>query len=146
MQNLNKLLLIIVTIITVSCFGDSDLTSPFISKRNLNKKNDHITIRIPYNQRVNINNDFTIHFNRVIADSRCPMDAICLWPGDGEVELKLSSGRNIERVVLHTFLSPQEYIYRNYKISLKELRPYPKSTNSIRPGVYVVVIEVKLLR
>jgi len=146
MKNINKLFLIAIVLITVSCFGDTDLTSPFTERRNINRENDPTTVRIAHNQRVNINNDFTIHFNRVIADSRCPMDAICLWAGNGEVELNLSYGRSTERIVLNTYLNPKEHTFRNYKISLKELRPYPKSTSTIRPGEYVVVLEIRLLR
>ena len=33
-----------------------------------------------------------VTFDRVVSDSRCPIDAICVWAGEAVIALKLSRG------------------------------------------------------
>ena len=84
----------------------------------------------------------TITFDRVVADSRCPMDALCIWAGDAVVALSISGGAGgpVTRE-LHTYLE-SEASYPGYSIKLLALAPYPRSDRTIRPSEYVATLTV----
>ncbi len=85
-----------------------------------------------------------ITFNGVRSDSRCPMDALCVWAGDAIVVVSLSEGSagHVERE-LHTQSSGSETLYRAYSIKLVALAPYPRSDRQIRPEDYVATLTVE---
>lgn len=76
----------------------------------------------------------------IISDSRCPMDAVCIWAGTVSV-----------RVVLATQVSHGEHVFAinepirfgEYTVILKEVSPYPKSSQTITQSEYRFVFEVK---
>src|SRR5262245_55090307 len=76
-------------------------------------------------------------FRRVSSDSRCPMDVICVWAGDGvvAVEVGLSATRWIQGE-LHTDPQRPPLEAGDYSIRLTELQPYPRSTETTEPGRY----------
>jgi hypothetical protein len=85
-----------------------------------------------------------IAFLRVIGDSRCPRDVVCVWAGNGAVELELSLGRDPERrVTLNSTVGPRETVLGDYRVSLVELTPDPLSTRPIPPEDYAVRLRVE---
>lgn len=86
----------------------------------------------------------TISFLHVRSDSRCPMDAMCVWAGDAILMMSLaqSSGSQEERE-LHTNPTGSEVVYRSYSIKLEQLAPYPRSNQQIRPEDYVATLVVR---
>jgi hypothetical protein len=82
-------------------------------------------------------------FDRVKSESRCPMDALCVWAGDAIITVMLSdpSGTRVERE-LHTMAGGSEAAYRGYVINLAALAPYPQSDRKIQPGDYVATFTV----
>ena len=85
----------------------------------------------------------TIAFDRVTSDSRCPMNAFCVWAGDAIVAVLLSQrpGGSAARE-LHTDARGSETSYLAYSIKLLTLAPYPQTDREIRPEDYVATIEV----
>ena len=83
-------------------------------------------------------------FVRVKADSRCPLDAICIQAGEAIVVLALSqsAGAEAEREV-RTTPALSESSYLSYVIKLVALAPYPRSTQQIRPEDYVATLTVE---
>lgn len=69
-----------------------------------------------------------VTFDRVVSDSRCPIDAICIWAGEAVLALKLSRGADapVEREVRADSSSP-EISHLAYKIKAIALAPYPRS-------------------
>lgn len=50
----------------------------------------------------------TVRFDTVAADSRCPIDAICVWAGDAALRFTLRVGGGAARSVeLHSFSEPK---------------------------------------
>src|SRR5690349_9135119 len=49
-------------------------------------------------------NDLKLTFRNVDADSRCPIDAVCVWAGDAEVALKIDQGSQSAVAGLHTLV------------------------------------------
>lgn len=69
-----------------------------------------------------------VTFDRVVSDSRCPIDAICVWAGEAVLALKLSRGTDapVEREVRADSSSP-EVSHLSYRIKAVALAPYPRS-------------------
>ena len=82
-------------------------------------------------------------FDRVRADSRCPLDALCIQAGEAIVVLTLSqsAAAQAEREV-RTTAALSEASYLSYVIKLVALAPYPRSTQQIRPEDYVATLTV----
>jgi hypothetical protein len=88
-------------------------------------------------------NALTIAFRRVSGDSRCPMDAVCVWMGDAVVQLDVTVGRAAwTPTELHTHLEPKRTSFREYSIDLVSLLPYPKSDQTIKAEDYVARLRV----
>jgi hypothetical protein len=69
-----------------------------------------------------------VTFDRVVSDSRCPIDAICVWAGEAVVALTLSRGAGaaVEREVRADSFSP-EIAHLEYRIRAIGVAPYPRS-------------------
>jgi len=87
--------------------------------------------------------DFSIRFDEVPSDSRCPMDAICVWAGEAIVAVTLSeSPRTGTRRELRTTPSASEVVHASYAIKLVQLQPYPQSRITIDKKDYVATLVV----
>ncbi len=85
----------------------------------------------------------TIVFERVASDSRCPMDALCVWAGDATLSLRLSASTGQPAIrELHTQDSGSELSYSNCTIALIGLAPYPRSDRPIQASDYVATFSV----
>jgi hypothetical protein len=82
-------------------------------------------------------------FDRVRADSRCPLDVVCIQAGEAIVVLTLSqsAAAQAERE-LRTTPALSEASYLTYVIKLVALAPYPRSTQQIRPEEYIATFTV----
>ena len=68
-------------------------------------------------------------FSRVVSDSRCPIDAICISAGDAEISVQLRAPQGqVETRALHTQPSGSQISYGSYTIALTELTPYPQAS------------------
>jgi len=84
-----------------------------------------------------------VTFNTVPSDSRCPMDAFCIWGGDAIVKVALSqSGSSQAERDLHTDAGASQAAYLSYTIKLVTLAPYPRSDRPIKPEDYVATLVV----
>jgi hypothetical protein len=140
---MKKVILLIgfIALVAISCVNDIEEYPPF--SFNNNSPSDSLLINLEYGKGIIVNNSITVEFFDVTADSRCPMDAMCIWPGDAEVILKLTNGSKSEEIKLHTFLQPSFYRFGDYLIQLKSMAPYPISTHKIEKEEYKAEIVIK---
>lgn len=73
---------------------------------------------------------FTILFDEVTEDSRCPTGVECFWEGRAIVQLIVAEGTDSTDIQLATYNSVNLDSmliaeYQNYSIELKEVNPYP---------------------
>ena len=70
-----------------------------------------------------------ICFDSVLSDSRCPMNASCIWEGEASVKLSLHTGTVHQSFKLSTFNNPPTFrndtTISGYKIKLLSVSPYP---------------------
>ncbi len=96
---------------------------------------------IPLHRTVKtIDNDYTIRFDSVLTDSRCPEGVYCFWSGIAGIRLTVGGRRGeTESVDLYTY-DFREYsdtvTYKNLKVKLINLIPYPSSGKEISPDSY----------
>lgn len=84
-----------------------------------------------------------IRFQRVVLDSRCPMDAICVQAGEAVVALGLSSGGSTVDRELSTGFD-NRLTFGAYQIALVRVDPYPRSATTIPSADYRAVLLVSL--
>ena len=81
-------------------------------------------------------NDLKLTFKSVDADSRCPIDAVCVWAGDAEVALKIDQGSQSAVASLHTMTEPKKIEWNGYTISLVTLTPVRQASKPVEPKDY----------
>lgn len=85
----------------------------------------------------------TVRFISVSQDSRCPSDVQCVWAGDAQIRLALSStAAESSEASIHTNLDPRAATFSGYQIRAVGLKPVPKSGQAIPGASYVVSLEV----
>jgi hypothetical protein len=90
--------------------------------------------------------DVCIRLDSVPSDSRCPLNALCVWPGNAKVAITVctKSGESAQRE-LNTFTEPKTATFLNYQIDLAELNPYPVAIEDTteRKAPYTAVLVVR---
>lgn len=83
-----------------------------------------------------------IGFQALLGDSRCPSDVVCVWEGEGRVELGVTLGDGPTVAVELNTRGPRALNHGGYTIELVALAPYPVSTIPRQPADYVVTVRV----
>jgi len=95
--------------------------------------------------------ELLIEFTDVVGDSRCPIGAYCIWPGQAEILLTLSKRGSVEDEVI-LVLQPGRYPYVEpgifecscgYRIFFLALEPYPTAGNPIPDESYIAQIALE---
>ena len=86
-----------------------------------------------------------LKFDRVSADSRCPIDVQCVRAGEAILSVSLVSANGTpETREMRTDASGSQISYGNHTIRLAALAPAPRSTQEIRPQDYVATFVVQV--
>lgn len=82
---------------------------------------------------------YTVRFVRLVADSRCAANVVCVWQGDAAVRLEITTPRGgAMEATLHTALEPKTLAAQGYTISVLDVAPYPGTSDSTG-GARVIV-------
>lgn len=82
-------------------------------------------------------------FDSVLSDSRCPINATCVWAGEARVALTASTrSRGRAKVEMSTHGDASTLSFGGFIIRLTELQPYPFAGHPTPPGDYVVTLVV----
>ena len=85
-----------------------------------------------------------IKFKAVLEDSRCPINVVCVWAGNGKVELEaLDIDRQNKTVILNTEEEPRAVTLKGHKLKLISLNPPRVDGASISPQDYSVMLLVE---
>jgi hypothetical protein len=86
---------------------------------------------------------FSVRFDSVTGDSRCPADAVCVTGGDAVVKVAVRSGGNqFSFYDLHTGDMKPVIHGGALTIALVELAPYPFSARPIDPNDYRATLRI----
>ena len=78
---------------------------------------------------------------REINDSRCPADVVCIWQGETVVKIEIESPQK-STVSLKLYEDPIDTI-GNYSFELKDVSPYPVSTETTLFRDYDVTLRIE---
>ena len=90
--------------------------------------------------------DLSITFDKVSADSRCPKDVVCIWAGRADCVFTVTKGGATETITLSTGDFSQggsgQATFNGYTISLNSVDPQKTSTGEIPQKDYVATLTV----
>jgi hypothetical protein len=82
-----------------------------------------------------------VRFLGVLADSRCPLDVLCVSAGDATVLLEVAPlNGDAKTDTLHTDSDPHFIQVARAELRLVRLDPYPRAARPTAPGEYVVTL------
>lgn len=134
-MNINLVFLLVA--ILASCAQD-----PIISRKV--SLNEQFTIKAGH-QVVIKGEKLSVQFSSVQNESRCPTGVQCVWEGNAAISIEVSKKRKKSvRAILNTntAIQPNELAYKNYRIKLLGLNPYPRIDEKIEPKDYEAVMIV----
>jgi hypothetical protein len=95
-------------------------------------------------EQILVDSMFSIEFDGVKEDSRCPIDAICVWQGNAAVALALTAGDGPTLpFTLNTGIEPDTAVHAGYFVRLLEVSPAPVSTSRIDRRRYRVKLYIE---
>lgn len=86
-------------------------------------------------------NDLQIHFDTLVADSRCPKKVDCVWAGEVGVQLIVNDS------IIKLYLTPGKpeaatATVGNYSIRLTAVEPYPEEATAIPLENYIITLDI----
>ncbi len=129
----------LVAVFFIACEKNADPSSACI------ELNDSTFIQLKYGEKKFLGGNDTscISFTKVVTDSRCPSDVVCVWAGTAIIELQTC---DIEggTITLEIY-KPVEYIIdgQKYSIELTALNPYPSEAHPADVNDYKATVTVK---
>lgn len=91
---------------------------------------------------------FSVRFDSVSGDSRCPVGVQCIWAGRADIVLTLSHGTTSKTVTLASGDLGQggtgEADFERYHIKLENVEPAKKESGPVAQKDYKVVLSVSM--
>ena len=112
----------------------------------LAKEPDQITVRLGQQRSVD-HGRIKIRFISVVEDSRCPMNARCVWAGNAKIKIAVTNSRGVVKIVnLNTNLEPKVVSVYGYRLSLEDLNPQKGAPADMRHKPKTATITVERAR
>ena len=132
--------LIAASLVLAACSSNPTTTEPVVYSQS--EVADSINIRVG---RTIIVDGIRIRFDVVESDSRCPMDAICVWEGDAVARFvveQTGAPSSALTLQLHTSLQPKNGSAHGFRIELLTLQPYPRAATGTKPEDYIASVKI----
>lgn len=101
------------------------------------------TIELAYGKCLNdLEGHGSICFDSVLSDSRCPLNATCVWAGEAVVRFKFTRN-NDNPIFVDLRTGTRDTVVNGYKFSFIELLPYPYTGRTIKIEDYKARIIIK---
>lgn len=130
-----------LTALAFACSG-TEITGSGAGGRTIEVAREEFDLRVGDTALVE-GTDLTIRFVEVTHDSRCAVDVLCVWEGDGEVLLDLVWPDGGRRTTLHLNREPRAATAAGHVVTFVALAPEPLSTSRIPAGDYVATLRVE---
>jgi hypothetical protein len=131
--------------LAVSVAGCSSNTGPEIDERLEGVLGAPQELTLTYGEEQSVGGSvLAVSFTRVVEDSRCPVDVVCVWAGNALVELGIRVGMGPTfPLQLNTTLEPRFSDWNGIRVTLVELLPQPREGDPPRPEGYTVRIRLE---
>ena len=127
--------LLVSALAACSSNNTSDVTTPSQNSQTVAQQELGHAFSMKIGESITVG-ELRLTFRSVEGDSRCPIDAACVWAGDGEIALRIEQGTKAAVASLHTTLEPKKTEWNGYTISLVSLSPAPKASTQTNPADY----------
>jgi hypothetical protein len=89
------------------------------------RREESITLKLG-EQKTTAIGKLKIRFVAIDSDSRCPVNARCIWAGNARVKITVSKARRSAKPFeLNSTLDPNTVTYQGYDIHFVDLNPHP---------------------
>lgn len=141
-MKINQVTVLVASLAIVACASNNALpTEPVVYSQS--EAADSVRIRV--GQTIVVEG-IKVRFGAVESDSRCAMDVMCVWEGDAVavfvVEQNCDCGTPAFELKLHTSLQPKSGTAYGFRVELRNLQPYPRSSSQIKPDAYYAWIRL----
>lgn len=101
--------------------------------------------KLKVGQNAELQDEFLrIKFVAVTEDSRCPLNLMCVIPGNAAVSFTVQQNKDLPVTdTLNTYLDPQNTWFNSYQIFLVKLEPYPMNAYPIPQPNYTATFIIK---
>lgn len=83
----------------------------------------------------------------VVEDSRCPINAQCVWAGNAKIKIAVSKGKMAPKTIeLNSGLKPDSIIIYGYEIKFVDLSPHPGENVKMVAFPKMATLSVKKVR
>ncbi|WP_298753818.1 hypothetical protein [uncultured Psychroserpens sp.] len=137
-----------ITLLLSLAFISINAQTPFV------KDSLSISTSVGFHQKVDFE-DYEVKFKKLVSDSRCPKDVMCVRAGEAKVLVSIYKKGDFvldKEITIHAsgYVMEENNLAFNgtdFKIYGMTLKPYPKGTNSIPEQDYIldVVFQPKRL-
>lgn len=135
---MKKLVLALVSLMLIALFLAAGCSKEVVVNAYLNQQ-----VRLPVGKTAIITNeDLSIKFEQVTADSRCPAGAACVWAGEAKCQTTVTlKGVSSPLVLTVAGSSESPNVFEGYTFNIN-LEPYPQVGQTIDKTGYVMVLIV----
>ncbi len=120
------------------------LFSGVVSAQESNTPNLGEEFELAVNQTAQITaENISVTFQKVLEDSRCPIDVTCIWAGLAEVSLRVAVSGKEKDISLSTPPAENSTVVENYIFGLIGVRPVPRADQNIDSSAYSVTMRVE---
>lgn len=84
--------------------------------------------------------DFSLTLNKIVSDSRCPIDVQCIWAGEVKVEVDLADKSGSETTSISSMGSP--HLFGSHQVSIVAVTPATQSQKTISSADYKITFHV----
>ncbi len=96
-------------------------------------------------EEIRVDGIFRVLLSDVTEDSRCPVDVVCVWEGNGAVVVGLTLGTGpTHPFTLNTAVEPRSAEHGGYRVTLLNLDPAPRSDTPIERDRYRATLRIEV--
>jgi hypothetical protein len=105
------------------------------------------SLNVPFTLAVGQSAEFadenlTVSFVRVLSDTRCPLDSMCVWAGDATMAVYARQVGEAAKTLHLTLVDSQGVDYQGFAFHAQQLMPGRLSGQTIPPGDYTLQLLV----
>jgi hypothetical protein len=127
--------------------GCSSATQPQVdTNASLVPATTEVTLQYGEDRRLD-NSVLRVTFSRVVEDSRCPVDVVCVWAGNAVVEIGVAAGMGpTVPLQINATMDPRYVDWNGVRVTVLDLAPAPRSDTTIKPEDYSVKLRLESTR
>lgn len=137
------LITLAVLFATIGCASSSDSGTEPIEPGSVVDVPIGQTFRLPAGKTARLPGGIFVFFRGATDDSRCPVDATCVWSGDATLHLQATVGRRDWTALrLHTHVLPRSGDFQGHTLTVVDLLPQPTTRGDLAVDDYTAVLRV----